>query len=39
MEYTPDGKRRVRFRPVEAAETPDAIEQLILAYMVFPGRI
>jgi Fic family protein len=33
MEYTPDGKRRVRFRPVEAAETPDAIEQLILAYM------
>ena len=23
----------MRFRPVEAAETPDAIEQLILAYM------
>ena len=33
MEYAPDGRRRVRFRPVEAAETPDAIEQLILAYM------
>ena len=33
MEYTPDGRRRVRFRSVEAADTSDAIEQLILAYM------
>ncbi len=32
-EYAPDGRRRIRFRPVDAAETPDAIEQLILAYM------
>ena len=33
MEYSPDGRRRIRFRPVDAAETPEAIEQLILAYI------
>lgn len=28
------GHRKVRFRPVSAAETPDAMEQLVLAYQV-----
>ena len=32
MEYLPDGRRSVRFRPVSAEETPDAMEQLLLAY-------
>lgn len=33
LEVGPDGNRRVRFRPTPAAETPDAMEQLELAYM------
>ena len=32
MEYMPDGSRRVRFNPVKANETEQAIEQLLLAY-------
>ena len=32
LEVLPDGRRRVRFRPVSAAESPDAVEQLCLAY-------
>ena len=33
MEIGADGARRVRFAPVPAGETPEAMEQLILAYM------
>lgn len=33
IESSPDGKRRVRFRPVSAAETEEAVGQLVLAYM------
>lgn len=33
LEITPDGQRKVRFRPTSAAETPMAMEQLELAYM------
>lgn len=33
MELDEEGKRRVRFRPVPAAETNEAMEQLFLAYM------
>lgn len=32
MEYLSDGSRRIRFRPVKAKDTPNAMEQLILAY-------
>lgn len=32
IEMLPDGERRVRFRPTPATETPNAIEQLTLAY-------
>lgn len=32
LEVDPTGRRRVRFRPISAAATPDAMEQLILAY-------
>ena len=32
-ERMPDGRRVVRFSPVSAAETPEAMKQLILAYM------
>ena len=33
MEIDENGRRRVRFTPVPASETKDAVEQLILAYM------
>ena len=33
LEVDPGGQRRIRFRPVSAAETPEAMEQLELAYM------
>lgn len=33
IEADDEGRRRVRFKPVSAQETPDAMEQLILAYM------
>ena len=33
MEYEADGRRKIRFKPVSAAETPDAMEQLVLAYI------
>ena len=33
MEIDETGRRRVRFTPVSAAETPEAVEQLVLAYM------
>ncbi len=33
MEIDADGRRRVHFRPVPAAETPEAMEQLMLAYI------
>ena len=33
LEVDADGRRRVRFRPTPAAETPDAMEQLELAYL------
>ena len=33
IEQGADGKRKVRFRPVPAAETPEAMEQLELAYL------
>ena len=33
MEIDANGRRRVRFTPVSAAETKDAMEQLIFAYM------
>lgn len=32
MDYMPDGSRSVRFRPVKASETEEAMEQLMLAY-------
>ncbi|MBQ9274704.1 MAG: Fic family protein [Succinivibrio sp.] len=32
LEVDPTGRRRVRFSPTSAAATPDAMEQLILAY-------
>lgn len=32
MEYLPDGSRRIRFRPVAADETKNAMDQLLLAY-------
>ena len=32
LEYSPDGKRRVRFKPVPPKEVPDNMEQLLLAY-------
>lgn len=33
MEIDADGNRKVRFTPASAAETPQAMEQLVLAYM------
>ncbi|MDO5847179.1 MAG: Fic family protein [Methanocorpusculum sp.] len=33
MERNPDGTRQVRFSPTPAAETKDAMEQLVLAYL------
>lgn len=33
MEIDSSGRRNVRFKPVTAAETKDAMEQLVLAYM------
>ena len=33
MEIDENGRRKVRFTPVSAAETKEAVEQLILAYM------
>lgn len=33
MEVGADGHRRIRFAPVSAAETPDAMKQLVLAYL------
>lgn len=33
LEIDPDGKRRVRFRPIPALETKEAMEQLELAYI------
>lgn len=33
LEIDVNGRRKVRFRPVAARETPDAMEQLVLAYM------
>ena len=33
IEQGVDGKRKVRFRPVPAADTPEAMEQLELAYL------
>ena len=38
MEIDSSGKRKVRFRPVEAAQTKDAMEQLVLAYMEARGN-
>ena len=32
MEIDADGIRHIRFRPVSAAETPSAVEQMLLAY-------
>ena len=32
MEYLPDGTRCIRFKPVAANETSNAMEQLLLAY-------
>lgn len=32
MDFLPDGSRCVRFRPVKAVETADAMDQMILAY-------
>lgn len=32
MEYLPDGNRSIRFKPVAAGETKNAMEQLVLAY-------
>lgn len=32
IEQDKDGRRRVRFHPVSASDTPDAMEQMILAY-------
>ena len=33
LEIDPNGKRTIRFKPISAAETPDAMEQLMLAYI------
>ena len=33
IEEDKEGKRKVRFRPVSAKETPEAMEQLVLAYI------
>ncbi len=33
LELGADGRRRIRFTPVSAAETKEAVEQMILAYM------
>lgn len=33
LEIDSEGNRKVRFRPTEAKDTPDAMEQLVLAYM------
>ena len=33
MEIDENGRRRVSFTPVSAADTPEAVEQLVLAYM------
>ena len=33
LEVDPDGNRRIRFRPTPARETPEAMEQLELAYL------
>lgn len=33
LEVDSDGKRRIRFRPVSAKDTPEAMEQLELAYV------
>lgn len=33
IEETKEGLRKVRFKPMSAAETPKAMEQLVLAYM------
>lgn len=33
IEVDPDGNRRIRFRPTPARETPEAMEQLELAYL------
>ncbi|MBR3942124.1 MAG: Fic family protein [Clostridia bacterium] len=33
LEYDSNGNRRVRFRPTPAEETPEAMNQLVLAYM------
>lgn len=38
LEVDPDGNRRVRFRPVSAAETPQAMEQLELAFLDARGN-
>lgn len=32
MEFTAEGQRRVRFKPVKAEETSQSVEQLLLAY-------
>lgn len=32
MEYLPDGSRRIRFKPISAKDTKNAMEQLLLAY-------
>lgn len=32
MEYSPDGSRRIRFAPIEAKETKEAMEQMLLAF-------
>ncbi len=33
MEIDPNGSRKVHFKPLSAKETPDAMEQMILAYI------
>ena len=33
LEIDADGRRKVRFRPISAKETPDAMEQMVLAYL------
>lgn len=38
IEVARDGKRRVRFRPTPASETPGAMEQLELAYLEARGH-
>ena len=40
MEIDENGRRKIRFTPVAAAETEDAMQQLILAYMdVSPSTV